>query len=390
VPLAFPDDPDQKPLYTQRRKGRWFWEPPLRLRRSHGLETKALGADQSAAWVYARKLNKELAGLDPGAAAPGTVAWLFEQFFASERFGSLAKSTQGDYRWLAKRIGLLQVGAQIMSGVQARAIKPRHADKLYSILKSESGPSAAHYACRFARRVWKWAARREFVDATPNPWAGMELASIPQREQRWTREQVEEFVAQCHSENRSSIALATLLAYWLGHREGDVLTLTWAQLAAGERRTGKSGARAALSVAVYLDLAAALDVERERQKLMEIRPIGVVVFEGTSLPWQETTFRHEVRRIARKAGIPDDLQFRDLRATAMTELADAGADVIDMSTHSTHKTMEMARRYARPTAAQFDRAASKRVAARKNKTVTDDGTPDGTTEPESAKTTKTQ
>ena len=74
----------------------------------------------------------------------------------------------------------------------------------------------------------------------------------------------------------------------------------------------------------------------------------------------------------------------------MTELADAGADVIDMSTHSTHKTMEMARRYARPTAAQFDRAASKRVAARKNKTVTDDGTPDGTTEPESAKTTKTQ
>ena len=63
-------------------------------------------------------------------------------------------------------------------------------------------------------------------------------------------------------------------------------------------------------------------------------------------------------------GSPDNLQFRDLHATAMTELADAGAGV---STHITHKTVQMARRYARPTAAQFDRAASKRLAARKVK-----------------------
>jgi hypothetical protein len=55
--------------------------------------------------------------------------------------------------------------------------------------------------------------------------------------------------------------------------------------------------------------------------------------EGTSEPWDENQFRHEVRRVARLASIPDDLQFRDLRATAMTEFADAGADVIDMSTH---------------------------------------------------------
>ena len=47
----------------------------------------------------------------------------------------------------------------------------------------------------------------------------------------------------------------------------------------------------------------------------------------------------------------------------MTELADAGADMIDMSTQSTHKTVQMAGRYARPTAVQFDRAASKRLAA---------------------------
>lgn len=365
--MASADTPDGKPLYVCLRKGRWFWEPPLRLRRSHDLRTRPLGADQANAWAYARKLNKELAGLDPDAPVPGTVAWLFAQFFASERFKALAGSTQKDYRWLAKRIGKLAPGAAPISGIAARAIRPRHADKLYEMLRDESGPSVAHYACRVARRVWKWGARREFVDAHPNPWAGMELASLPQREQRWTVDQVEDFVAACREEKRGSIALAAVLAYWLGHRQGDVLSLTWAQLAAGERRTGKTGARAALSPESYPDLAAAIQAERERQKDMAVRPVCVVVMEGTSEPWDENHFRHEVRRIARLAGIPDDLQFRDLRATAMTELADAGADVIDMSTHSTHKTVQMARRYARPTAAQFDRAASKRLAARKAK-----------------------
>lgn len=379
--MASPDKPEGKPLYTQQRKGRWYWEPPLRLRKSHGLETKALGADQTVAWAYARTLNRDLAELKAGSGVAGSVAWLFEQFFESERFGTLAASTQGDYRWLAKRIGRLQMGPQLLGQISARAIRPRHADKLYAMLREESGPSASHYACRFARRVWKWAARREFVDAHPNPWAGMELASIAQREQRWTVEQVDAFVAKCIAEQRGSIALATLLAYWLGHRQGDVLSLTWAQLAAGERRTGKTKARAALSTSVYLELDVAIEAERLRQRDMDVRPVAVVVMEGTSEPWDENHFRHEVRRMARLAGIPDDLQFRDLRATAMTELADAGADVIDMSTHSTHKTVQMARRYARPTAAQFDRAASKRMAARKNKPETGDGTPTEPTEP---------
>jgi integrase len=372
--LASPDSPDGKPLYTQQRKGRWYWEPPLRLRRSHGLEVKSLGADQAAAWAYARTLNRDLAGLKPGAGVPGSVAWLFEQFFESERFGTLAPSTQGDYKWLAKRINGMQMGAQQLGQISARAIRPRHADKIYAVLKAESGPSASHYACRFARRVWKWGARREFVDAAPNPWASMELASIPQREQRWLVDQVEALVACCQENGRGSIALAIILAYWLGHRQGDVLSLTWAQLTAGERRTGKTKARAALSTTVYLELDAALDAERERQRKMDIRPVAVVVMEDTSEPWDVNHFRHEFRRLARLAGIPDDLQFRDLRATALTELADAGADVIDMSTHSTHKTVQMARRYARPTAAQFDRAATKRMANRKNKPETDDGT----------------
>ena len=69
-----PDDPTVRPPYTYLRRGRWFWEPPPRLRGpSH--KTVALGADQAAAWALARILNRDLAG-DDTSGLPGTVRWL--------------------------------------------------------------------------------------------------------------------------------------------------------------------------------------------------------------------------------------------------------------------------------------------------------------------------
>ncbi|GBQ69520.1 hypothetical protein AA103196_2241 [Ameyamaea chiangmaiensis NBRC 103196] len=98
------------------------------------------------------------------------------------------------------------------------------------------------------------------------------------------------------------------------------------------------------------------------------RPLGgvarssthVVTHEGTAKPYNTHTFGHRWREIANKAGIPTSLQFRDLRAPAVTELADGGADIIELSTHSGHDTVTMARRYARRTTEQFRRAADKR------------------------------
>ncbi len=69
---------------------------------------------------------------------------------------------------------------------------------------------------------------------------------------------------------------------------------------------------------------------------------------------------------SRAAGLPDDLQFRDLRSTAATELSDAGADPIGLSTHTGHQTVSMTRRYARRTPEQFTAAAEKRMERRKN------------------------
>src|SRR5207302_4740167 len=50
----------------------------------------------------------------------------------------------------------------------------------------------------------------------------------------------------------------------------------------------------------------------------------------TGKRWQRRNFTKTVRIIARAAGIPDDLQIRDLRRTAATEGASAGATPWEM------------------------------------------------------------
>ena len=355
------DEPPDRPPHVKLVRGRWYWDPPDRLRKSHNLKTQALGADQAAAWAYARTLNRDHLQLGPDAAVVGSVAWMFEAFLKSERFAELQASTQRDDRWLTRKVLAPTVlGAREPRSYPAMAIRQRHADSIYSLVKEERGHPAAHYACRVARRIWHWGSRREMVDAAVNLWSGMEPRGIPQRRQRWTAEQIEVFRSKAKELDRTSVALAVLIAYWFSHRQADVLGLTWAALDAGAVETRKTGRTVPVDVSAYPELASEIATERTRQRLSETASTHVVVSEATKRPWNRHAFGHKVRRIARAAGIPDDLQFRDLRATALTELSDAGVDVIPMSTHSGHQTTQMARRYSRPTTDQFRLAADQR------------------------------
>jgi integrase len=150
------------------------------------------------------------------------------------------------------------------------------------------------------------------------------------------------------------------LAYWLRHRQADVLGLTWAALDAGAVETGKTRRTLPVDVGADPELASEIVAERARQILSGTPSTHVVVCEATKRPWDRHSFGHAFRRIARAAGIADELQFRDLRATALTELSDAGVDVIPRSTHSGHQTTQMARRYSRRTTEQFRLAAGQR------------------------------
>jgi integrase len=332
------------------------------MKKLKGIKGRALGPDQAQAWNMARKLNAELLALPLGTKAPGCVGWVFDKFFEGEKFQKLAHSTQVDYRWLAKRICKVQVDHRTLGEINAMSIKPHNADWIIDQIREESGHSVSHYCARFARRVWKWAGRKEYVPAL-NPFKDMELEGLGQREATWTPEQVATVIAKAYEPGqKTSLGLAAHIAYGFAHRKGDILTLTWTALDIGSRKTRKTGVTLPMVASSYPDLDAAIEAERARQKASDKPSTHVIVCESTGRPWHPDTFTHHFRDLMDAAGLPKDLQFRDLRPTAVTELKDAGADIIDMSTHTGHKTVTMARRYARPTAEQFQRAAAKRQA----------------------------
>ncbi len=53
-------------------------------------------------------------------------------------------------------------------------------------------------------------------------------------------------------------------------------------------------------------------------------------------PYKKDNFTHRFRDICRAAGIPDDLQFRDIRRTVATEVGEGGGPSSEMESTTGH------------------------------------------------------
>jgi len=113
----------------------------------------------------------------------------------------------------------------------------------------------------------------------------------------------------------------------LVQRPGDMLSLKWGD--EWERtwliRQTKRGAVVRVPetkrLRVALRSARRLATERAKGDISELLVCPTV----TGKRWHRRNFTATVRRIAKAAGLPDDLQIRDLRRTGATEAASAGA-----------------------------------------------------------------
>jgi hypothetical protein len=76
----------------------------------------------------------------------------------------------------------------------------------------------------------------------------------------------------------------------------------------------------------------------------------MIISETQQRPWRAQSFRRQWRKIARLAGIPDDLRSMDARAGAITEATDAGASLEDVRHAATHSDISMTQRYSRGSA----------------------------------------
>lgn len=166
-------------------------------------------------------------------------------------------------------------------------------------------------------------------ELTCNPFSDLDKLTSPPRRQRWADQQLDAFLKKAEELGFASIGRCALMCMELMQRPGDILNLTWRSDKVWQIRQSKRGAVVRIPETRRLRLA----LNGIRQQAKRNAPDGnttLVCPTVTGKRWHRRNFTKAVRRIARSAGLPDDLQVRDLRRTGATEGASAGATSAEM------------------------------------------------------------
>lgn len=336
--------------------GRYFWRPTPAVR-ALGFCAEALGADPVKAVARAEELNRrveaERAGPPkPKEPEPGTIKALVALYCRDIAFTERAPKTKTVYQSILNDI-------ENTSGDLAVAdITRRDVKATYRTMQATRGLSTANAHMRIWRLLLSFAVDEGWI--ATNPAAKMRLAGVAPRTEVWTPDHVAAFVKAADDDGCASMGTAVLIAYDTAQRRGDVLGLTWAAWSGSgfSLRQGKTKTFVAVPVSA---------TTRARIAGLSKDSTHIVVCEGTKRPYQPDHFAHEFARLREKANLPAELQFRDLRRTAATEMGDAGATDDEIRSVTGHRTRNVVAIYVRPTDKQARSAQSKRQRARRSK-----------------------
>lgn len=342
--------------------GAYYWQPTPAVKRL-GFVAEALGRDPIAAAARAQALNRlvDEARREPSMrrrVLPGSIAEMIMLYQAEPRWTEpppvgLAPRTKKDYQ---QSFDLIAARAP---DVLVARIERRELKQIYRDLRGIFGLTVAN------RHMKAWQVLMAYAydeGARPdNPALKLKLTRPPARQVRWQPWHVERFRLTADLVGRRSAGLAIGIAYEIAQRPADVRLIRWQAWdgRAFEVVQAKTGRR--VKVAVSDALAAELNA---------LRPAGdqglIIRTEATGSPYNEYNLAHLVAAIRRAARLPDELQMRDLRRTALTEIGEGGGTDDEIRAVGGHAERGAVGIYVMPTATMAESAQRKRQ-ARKNR-----------------------
>lgn len=202
-----------------------------------------------------------------------------------------------------------------------------------------------------------------------------------------TREQIVAIRLAAHELGHPAIALATALQFETMQRMWDIIGQwlpmhapepsailhlgkkwvgpQWSDVTGGIFRWQPTKTRRTSGATVEIDLNVCPMVMEELRHLPGDRRTGPLIVAPNGRPFAELTYRRLFRLAAQKAGVPDNLWSRDIRAGGITEARKSGASLDDASKTAGHSSVQTtARVYDRDTL-----EAHRRVAAARPKNI---------------------
>lgn len=331
---------------------------------------KTLAGGGEAVYYYHRATGTRLKG-EPGSAEfvasfheaagaaarlrnSGTVSGLIKAYCESRQWKKLAPST--------REIGQLNLNAvedkwgrtpvKIAGDKRSRAVFLKWHDKL-----AEDHPRAADAKLAALARVLSWALDRGLIDN--NPLFTFERAYSSDRSDKiWLPEHIAAFERVAGPELCDALALGL----HTGQRQGDLLRLTWTAYNGTAITLVQSKGKRSVYIPCTKALRARLDTMSRRSTQILTRPDGSA--------WTSDAFKKAWRAAYGASKLKDDLHFHDLRGTAVTMLAEAGATVPEIATltgHSQSHAQKILDRYLARTRALAESAVAKLDEHRRNK-----------------------
>ena len=285
---------------------------------------------------------------------------IVEFYLYSDSFARLAGRTQKKYETEISKAIATVVEGKALGDYKARTLKARHTNQAYQKWLV-TGTHTANYRKATLSAAWKHNMRLDVVQHDPVALIKMEV-TYPRRV-KWTREQVRDFMTTAYSDFRwRSIGLIVHMAYEWAQRVGDMRTLTWDDVDLDAQRIdlkqSKRGAEVHLPIPD--ELLAMLEAQRVDFGFQDYVAPRVKPNHSGYSPYTAIEIHTQVNNIKAKAGLDPKLQARDLRRTAITEMAEAGVDLVGIMQVSGHQSPNSVKPYLVNTFSGASAALSKR------------------------------
>ena len=276
---------------------------------------------------YQRAFRGELkaAARDNGAAVPGTMRWLCEQYYASAAFLSLAPSTR------IVRRGILDEICLRAGQFRYALMEPPHVAKLRD--EKAAFPHAANNRVKALRQLFTWAMSPEYGYAKKNPARdiGKLRGNNPDGIRAWTEAAARLYEARHPIGTKARLAFDLLL--YTGVRRSDVVRLG-PQMERWFSERLPDGTTAEVQKLVFVETKGASRIVKSHElpllpplrQSIDATVTGHLVYLATAFgkPHSAKAFGNWFKKRCREAGL-EDLNAHGLRKLGAQRCAEAGA-----------------------------------------------------------------
>ena len=273
----------------------------------------------------------------------GSVMSLVAQYKRTNAWSSLSDNTKRTYNQLLRGSFDVRLGQsnKNFGEMNAKNVAPMTAEQLYSHLKESVSEHRANHTIKVLRRVWQVCKRKSLV--RQNPFREMGLRSLPERIVLWEPAQVEAFMKHADEQGCWSVGTLALLCYDLCQRPGDMRQILWQNYADGHFDFVQEKTKVRVTIPASPRL-----VQRLSERTGEPSTV-ICVSERLGKGYDRFSAYKLAARIRASAGLPKELQLRDLRRTGATEMAEAGCTEDELRSVTGHKGRGVLNTYVRPT-----------------------------------------